>query len=87
VTLAELGHVESFWDSQPAARDQLLTTFFDRCEGDSSLDVRQTPVFRVENGLPHMAHILLAAAALASLIVAAAIGVAMRAIRRRRAAA
>jgi pimeloyl-ACP methyl ester carboxylesterase len=87
VTLAELGHVQSFWGSQPVARDHLLTTFFDRGDVNSSLYVRQAPVFRVENGLPHVAHMLRAAAALASLIVAAAIGLVVRALGRRRRAA
>lgn len=87
VTLAELGHVMSFWGSQPTARDHLLTTFFDRGDVDSSLYVRQAPVFRVENGLPRLAHMLLSAAALAVLIVAAATGLVVRALGRRRRAA
>ncbi len=89
VTLAEVGHVESFWGSQPAARDRLLTSFLDRGDVDASLYVRQAPVFRVDNGLPHMAHVLAAAAAIAALIAVTAMGFMVRALgrRRRRAAA
>jgi pimeloyl-ACP methyl ester carboxylesterase len=85
VSLAEFGHTASFWGSQPAARDRLLATFFDKGQVDASLYVRQPPVFQVANGLSALAHrILLIAVFTAGVLIGAVWFVVRRRGRRRR---
>ena len=84
VSLEEFGHTASFWGSQPAARERLLQTFFDEGRVDSSLYVRQPPVFQVSNGFGVWARRLLIVAAAAVAIAAAAVWLAIVRFRRRR---
>jgi pimeloyl-ACP methyl ester carboxylesterase len=84
VSLAEFGHTVSFWRSQPAARDRLLDAFFDRGQADSSLYVRQPPVFQVANGLSGLVHRMLMIAVLGAGVLVAAVWFAVRGLRRRK---
>ena len=83
VSLEEFGHTASFWGSQPAARQRLLETFLDTGQADSSLYVRQPPVFQVGNGLSAVAHRILIVAAVAASAVIAAVWLAIFRPRRR----
>ena len=55
VILKEFGHGNSFWNSQPEAREQLLTTYFATGEVDASGYTYQPPDFDVGGGLPGLA--------------------------------
>lgn len=70
VALAEFGHTATFWNSQPAARARLLTTFLDTGRIDSNLYRLQPLVFRTGGSVSGLAHriVLVAALALAALI-------------------
>jgi pimeloyl-ACP methyl ester carboxylesterase len=84
VSLAEIGHANSFWATQPAARDRLLASFVDTGRIDASLYRRQLPDFRVDNGLPHTAHVIaVIGGAVAILALLALVGLAFRIGRRR----
>jgi len=83
VTLAELGHTASFWRSQSAARERLLETFFDKGQVDSSLYVRQPPVFRVSNGFRVLVHRMLIFVVIAAGAMTGVIWLMVRRQRRR----
>ena len=84
VSLAEFGHTASFWGSQPAARDRLLATFFDKGQVDASLYVRQPPVFQVGNGLSALAHRILLIAVFTAGVLIGAVWFVVRRLGRRR---
>jgi hypothetical protein len=50
VILKDLGHVSSFWSSQPEARVHMLNTFFDTGQADASLYTCQPLDFDVGLG-------------------------------------
>jgi pimeloyl-ACP methyl ester carboxylesterase len=85
VALAEFGHAVSFWNSQPEARERLLTAFLDQGRVDSSLYVYQPPMFRVENGFGAMAREAVAVMFAALLAIVGLTWLGWRALRRRRA--
>ena len=62
VILKDMGHTESFWQSQPEARARLLETFFSTGEVDSSLYTDQPVSFDVGLGWPGLAKVLLGVA-------------------------
>jgi len=86
VPLAEFGHTGSFWTSQPAARDRLLTTFLDTGRVDSSLYRAQPLVFDAGPGISTLAHwaLLFAALAIVALVGVSVFAVMMFRRRRRR---
>lgn len=60
VFIEDQAHTETFWNSQPLARAQLLTAFFDRGEVDESHYVYQAPDFDVETSWSGLAKIAMA---------------------------
>jgi pimeloyl-ACP methyl ester carboxylesterase len=83
VALAELGHTVSFWNSQPKARDRLLSAFLDEGRVDTSLYAYQAPVFAVQNGFGSLAREALAAAAIGVIAVIGVAWLGWRGLQRR----
>jgi pimeloyl-ACP methyl ester carboxylesterase len=84
VPLAEFGHTASFWGSQPKARDRLLNTFLDSGRVDTSLYVRQAPVFQIDNGLGRVMHEILVVAVVFFVVLAGMIWLVIAVLRSRR---
>ena len=82
VVLKDQGHTETFWNSQPQARAQLLNTYFDTGRVDDSLYQYQAPVFDVDKSWGGMAKMLLAVSVLLLGIVVLLAVVIVRKIRR-----
>lgn len=82
VTLKDLGHTETFWNSQSQARARLLNTFFDTGRVDESLYLYQAPVFAVEKSWGGIAKTLLAISSFVLIAVTLAISWMFRKIRR-----
>lgn len=59
VILKDLGHTETFWNSQPEARTHMLSTFFNTGEVDASLYTYQPVNFNPGLGWPGLAKVLL----------------------------
>jgi pimeloyl-ACP methyl ester carboxylesterase len=85
VILRDLGHTETFWNSQPGARVHLLTTFFDSGQVDASLYTYQPLDFDVGLGWPGLAKVLLGIVLLVIILVVALVLLAVWLVRRRRA--
>lgn len=84
VILAEFGHVDDFWDFQPAAGKQLMTTFFDRGQVDSSgFTTRQVDFGTGALSLPAIAKILVGTLAGLALLAIALLGWMAWRVRRR----
>jgi hypothetical protein len=86
VILEDLGHTDTFWNSQPEARVHLLNTFFDSGEVDASLYTYQPLDFDVGLGWPGLAKALLGIVLAVIVIVVALVWFIARRMRRRRAA-
>jgi hypothetical protein len=71
VILKDLGHVSSFWSSQPEARVHLQNTFFDTGQVDASLYTYQPLDFDVGLGWPGLAKLLLAIVVLVPILLLA----------------
>jgi pimeloyl-ACP methyl ester carboxylesterase len=88
VLLKEFGHGNTFWNSQPEARGQLLTTFYDTGEVDASGYTEQPLDFAVGGGLPGLAKIVLAIVTVVAVLLALilfTVFLILRNVRRRRA--
>jgi pimeloyl-ACP methyl ester carboxylesterase len=85
VILRDLGHTETFWNSQPGARRHLLNTFFDSGQVDASLYTYQPLDFDVGLGWPGLAKVLLGIVLLVIILVVALVLLAVWLVRRRRA--
>lgn len=86
VILEDMGHTETFWYSQPEARAHLVTTFFDTGEVDASLYTYQPLDFDAGLGWSGLAKVLLGIVLAGIVLLAAAAGLIVRLVRRRRAA-
>jgi pimeloyl-ACP methyl ester carboxylesterase len=85
VILKDLGHTETFWNSQPEARVHLLNTFFDTGQVDVSLYTYQPLDFDVGLGWPGLAKVLLGIVLLVIILVVALVWFVARRVRRHRA--
>jgi pimeloyl-ACP methyl ester carboxylesterase len=84
VILAEFGHVSDFWDYQPAAGEQLMTTFFDRGQVDSSgFTTRQVDFGTGTLSLPAIGKTLAGTLAGVALLAVALLGWMALRVRRR----
>jgi pimeloyl-ACP methyl ester carboxylesterase len=83
VILDDMGHTESFWQSQHEARRRLLTTYFSTGEVDASLYVHQDVDFDVGLGWPGLAKVAAALILGVVLLVAAIIWLVARRVRGR----
>ncbi len=84
VILEDLGHVSSFYGSQPEARARLLTTYFNTGEVDTSLYTYQPVNFDAGLGWPGLAKVMLAIVVLVVALLAALVWSIVRWVRRRR---
>jgi hypothetical protein len=82
VVIKDLGHTESFWNSQPQARARLLNIFFDSGEVDDSLYEYQAPVFDANKTWGGMAKMLLAAVVVVLGILLLLVVLTIRKVRR-----
>jgi hypothetical protein len=87
VILKEFGHGNTFWNSQPAARLHMLTTFYDSGKVDASLYTYQLLDFDVGSGWPGLAKrllgIVLVVIVLLAALAAAVVWFIVRRVRRR----
>ena len=83
VILKELGHGNSFWNSQPEARIYLLTTFYKTGESDASLYNDQLLNFDVGRGWPGLAKMVSAIISVSVVMLLALIILIVVFIRRR----
>jgi pimeloyl-ACP methyl ester carboxylesterase len=84
VILKDLGHTDSFWNSQPEARVHLLNTFFDTGRVDASLYTYQPLDFDVGLGWPGLAKLVVAVPLLLVVLVAAVVWFVIARRRKRR---
>jgi pimeloyl-ACP methyl ester carboxylesterase len=88
IILEEFGHGNTFWNSQPEARLNLLTTYYDTGEVDDSLYTYQPLSFDVGSGWPGLAKMVLAIFIVVLFLLLALLGLViwfiMRRVRRRR---
>jgi pimeloyl-ACP methyl ester carboxylesterase len=87
VILKDLGHVSSFWSSQPEARVHMLNTFFDTGQADASLYTCQPLDFDVGLGWPALAKLLAAVVVLAFTLLLVSVWLIIRWVTRRKAQA
>ena len=83
VILKEFGHGNTFWTSQPEAREQLLTTYFATGEVDASGYTYQPLDFDVGGGLSGLARTALTIATVIIIVLLALVALAVGLIRRR----
>jgi hypothetical protein len=83
VILEEFGHGNTFWNSQPEARQHMLTTFFDTGQVDASLYEYQPLDFDVGRGWPGLAKTALIVVMMAAIVLLAIVGLAIRFAARR----
>lgn len=69
VTLSEMGHINDFWTINPAAADQLLTSFYATGQADDSGFSYLPMDFKVSLGFPELAKILLGTGLLPVILV------------------
>lgn len=90
VNLKEFGHGNTFWNSQPAARMHMLTTFYDSGQVDASRYNYQPLDFDIGRGWSGLARTILATIVVIFIVlvvlVALAVWLVVRRVRRRRAA-
>jgi pimeloyl-ACP methyl ester carboxylesterase len=77
VILEDMGHTESFWNSQPQARAHLLNKFFDTGEVDDSQYTYQPLDFNVKLGWPVLAKRLLGIVVAGVILLIAAVSIAL----------
>jgi len=85
VILKDLGHTDSFWDSQPEARVHMLNRFFDTGQVDASLYTYQPLDFDVGLGWPGLAKRLVAVVVLVPTVLLVLVWLIIRWAKRRRA--
>jgi hypothetical protein len=85
VILEDFGHTESIWYSQPEARAQLFTTFFDTGEVDASLYEYQPVDFTVDRGWSDLMRIFIMIVIVVIVVIIALIWFTVYWIRRRKA--
>jgi hypothetical protein len=83
VIIAEQGHTQDFWQSQSAAGERLLTSFFDTGVADDSLYEYLPMNFKPAMSFPLLAKILLATAAMLIVLLGLAVWITVRRIHRR----
>jgi pimeloyl-ACP methyl ester carboxylesterase len=84
VILKDFGHTETFWNSQPAARNHMLNTYFSTGEVDASLYVHQPVNFNAGLGWPGLAKVVLGIVLAIIALLAALVWFVVRRVRRRR---
>lgn len=85
IRLQEMGHGNSFWNSQPAARLHMLTSFFDRGQVDASQYIYQPLDFDVGLGWPGLAKLVTAVLLFAIVALGTLVWLLVHRLRRRRA--
>jgi hypothetical protein len=85
VVIAEQGHVSDFWGFQPAARQRLLTSFYDTGKADASLYKYLSMDFKPAMRFPTLAKILVAVSILLVFGLLWAVWAIFRRISRRKA--
>jgi len=83
VILSDFGHTETFWTSQPEARNHLLNTFFETGAVDDSLYKHQLVNFEPDQTWGRMAKIAATVILLVLVILAAVVWLIVRRARRR----
>jgi hypothetical protein len=82
VIIAEQGQTDDFWNFQSAARERLLTSFFDTGLADDSLYVYLPMDFHLAMSFPLLAKIMLTGGSLLVPVLAIVLGLIIRRIRR-----
>ncbi len=85
VILKDVGHTNSFWNSQPEARAHMLNTFFDTGQADASLYTYHPLDFDVGLGWPALAKLLVAVVVLVPILFLVLVWWSILMVKRRRA--
>ena len=84
VILKDMGHTDTFWNSQPEARAHMLNTFFSTGEVDDSLYAYQPVNFEAGLGWPGLAKALLGTVLAVMILLVALVWFVVWWVRRRR---